>query len=316
MFLEFQAALDAVVNEVFPDCSVKPTVVPAPHEVSEQMASNVAFEISSKLRASGIQKLPASVAAQLLAAFEKSESSQFFTVSIGGDGYLNSSPTPEFTKRFLAALEREPALLLQDRTCVLASTGEGAAGSFFEPIIDLDRIRTKLEQRGRDDVVDLLDSPSFDDMLMVFAASSDPEIDLRAYKAGAGTSEAVPWYLNRVQHDAQRFLQILGQKRSTAISPSVPKYAQTAYGRAAAFRGRAKIGDRRTNAVRLVGGLLELAGGFYKFFNRPNCRVPSQLTGSDALTYRILSQTVAETTKKGLELLSNSCEDRGPVLEK
>ncbi|MCB0345755.1 MAG: hypothetical protein KDD66_11605 [Bdellovibrionales bacterium] len=319
MYLEYQAALEAAAEDYLsalaPQCSVKASVVKAPLDVGADVASNIAFEISSRFRAAEQPRLPMQVAQELLECFNHLEVSRYFSVSVGGDGYLNASPTTEFAVWFLEALKKDPQLLLRDKVFTTPREVVRDEG-FLIPLVEFERVKAKLTQRGREDVLALLRTPSFEDLLMVFAACSNPELDLKAYIEGFNTSEAVPWYLGRASSDAQRFLTITCEKTSTAIARSVPKYGQTAFNRAAAFRGQTKVGDFRSNAVRLVGTLIGFAGGFYEFFNRPDCRTPSQLAGSDALTYRILSQALVETIDKGLELLRISCEDAGLVLEK
>lgn len=323
MYLEFEFALRDAARRLLgvssADCdaadALRVKVVQAPPDVDAQMASNIAFEISSHMKSRGKSLLPMTAVQQLLECFKASEGSKYFSVHIGGDGYLNASPTQEFAQAFFAALSADPHVLLKDESFLCFARSDRPE-RWLMPLPALDTVRTRLNQRGRSDVLALLEEPSFGDLLVAFAACAEPELDLGAYVNGYYTSEAVPWYLDRAVYDAGRFLDLCRQEFGTENSPAVPKYGQTAYNNAAAFRGQIKVGDGRSNAVRLVGSLKRFAAGFYEFFNRPNCRVPSQLSGSDALAYCILSNALVETTAKGLELLRISCEDGGLVLEK
>lgn len=336
MHLEFRAALNQAVSAVLAaECAgggdepLRFSVCDAPAEIDALLASNAAFEMSSRLRRIGLERRPRELAEAVLARLRAGPAARYFDISLGGEGYLNAVPLPQFTSDFLGALHRRPDALLDPRPLLVQRNpeGGGAAGrEEFDILLDLENIRRALERRERGDALELYaglrkGSAVLHDVLMLAAVCADPELDLGAYISGAQSSESLPWFFARLQFDAQRYLSALSAhsdigKTGTALAGTVPEYAEQAFMAAAGFRGHLTLGEGRTNAVRLAGGLLNLARGFYAFFNRPDCRMPARLPVQAALSYGILARTTAATLERGLALLGNSCEQAGLVLEK
>ena len=298
------------------------------------VTTNVAFSLSKALsqgaKAADPALLPALLAEEIRAAClsTAAESGPWFEVRVGGLGYLNASPSPEFSAAFLRAAADAARDFLFTTESSIVTPGCPAPASLVSIAVDwrakplgsklqsdpdcraiLDRIR----QQGR---------PLRDDLLMLLAVCGDPELDSRAYLHGLRGRENVAWYLDRFVKDADAFVAGIRERR-----PEIPALTENAANALPeldgavrsilSFRSFVEAAARRRRADLLVGQILRCARCFYAFYNCPDVRAFAEGRGGgqEMLGVYLVSQAILHAVQKANEVLDFSCGDFGFVLE-
>ena len=346
MHLEWYRVLNAVVNtapwETLPGVpggevvrSVLARVWPnveilqPPKEIDSALTTNAAFVISA-----GIKRAPDVVheelitpllIATLLQGGMCSVAGDLWTVSVGGLGHLNASPSEGLVAKFMSAVAERGGQILLTTTHVLQQTSAGAAGELGERQYDIrvdNEVLVARAMKSTNEDVQLLlqrvstNGPSEDERLMLLSLFADSEIEIRPYLQGIGGRENVPWYVRRFCTDWKALVSAVGAVNRQAVHWQAPwgenqRHRLLEAGLSSTLRELlflrffADAAEREETPELLLRQVLLLIRAFYSFYNLPECRALQFAADSlfNATTMAMIAQGCGEAVEKSLSIL-------------
>lgn len=273
-----------------------------PSGIVADFAHAGAFEWAKILRRIGIHRSPLEIAEgwrdKVLKRYP-----QYFQVEIGATGFLNVLVTPQFRSDFFASLGRDPTNRMFSRQPVVTGSKESffAKETFlcrpFRWDLILDRARrlhgvdiSELQRCSDEKRV-----PERDIELMLLGLAIHPELDLTAFGQGWGSFENLPWMWLRFLQDSRKFCLGVNdqtwnlQSDDSRGNHSAPKLSVNSPLGSILVSAIADLeqhllswrfilleADRLFRPELLVGSLSASIRVFYRIYNHPASRVPSQ----------------------------------------
>ena len=247
---------------------------------------------------------PVRTATRLHEIFENRGFGRWFQLEIGGAGHLNATPTPAFRAEWFAnILFKQPEALLSDGAFVVFAAPDS------EPIplhVDLPRMLDRARAREDADMKLLLErfgsaAPRRGDLLMLFGALSDPELDCSLYLRGLAGRENVPWYLDRFRSDIIGYERLLSGYLAAPPHGEPPQIFSDSMLLLRNFRRSLILADLHQRPERFFGHLLELMKDFYRIYNQPPYRAPEKSLSADERAWLAgWVRTVSRLTEHGL----------------
>lgn len=298
-----------------------------------QIASPVAFILSQQLahlaendrnnsKEPRLLLLPEEVAEIVLKKMtdDKSEARKYFSISVAGGGYLNASPLPSFHPAWLSALATRGGEALLDLVPLLAKT-EHQLEEERSFNIDWHWIAKEVSN-SHDDELRLFVSNhpqlSFPELLMLFAALGDRELDLQPFSRNLKGSEHIPWYFNRFLYDAERLLAKHKSAAGKVVTGPRP-LLQELCEELEHFRYKWQQSKQMRRPDILLRALRSLVQAYYSCYNRPQCRAVLEARNNSlseknkqsdyevAEEFLLLLRLLQGLIKASLGLLEKSC---------
>ena len=263
------------------------------------LSTNAAFKLSKKLRDTGADTLPQDVASRMLDT-EKIKNSDF-DVSLGGDGYLNATPSPEYIDRWLKSSICPEYFLIPPNV-----------ESVCDKVI-WHNLYSRIKKSTDKEVLEFVSGRdlSLDDCLMLSAFFSDPETELTPYLEGLKGRQNIPWYLGKFLEDSEKILKQLNwdpeQSSNADLSKLDPRLSELLRA-IMLFRGKVFGNGSVFEPVRGVGTLIFVVRNFYAFYNLPECRAMLKNSSNKLPQFNIclLTHVLRSMVGSSLELLQRS----------
>lgn len=260
-----------------------------------RLACAIAFDVAKRLDAAP-REIADAILAGAHAALPRLEA--LLPLRIGGLGYLNATPTPEFNRAFIERLHRQGADHLFSRSPLVLGPAPVAAPEVPKFRIDARRVRAEAERSANEDLRELATShPEFskEDVLMALALLGDVELEARPYLQRLSGRQNVPWYLRRFFADVKRLEDQLSAAPERPRSGGL-ELQEIGLERAAvlllSFREAVRRAVWQDAPQHVLAAALQLVQAFFFMFNHPQVRA---LSKSDAACSEAANQ-VAEIT--------------------
>lgn len=239
-----------------------------------------------------------------------------FDCHIGGQGYINASPTAELVRDYFEfALRKGPQFFFSKCSCydvtavnqeILPIEVDWSSRFAKNSLERNDEVRFFLESlRGKEPI-------KREEQLMLLGLMADEELEAAPYLHGLCGSQNVPWYIERFIADASSFTAELERsidRREEGpctfdFSRSAESLTVIASG-LLTFRGRYWEARNYRRADLVLASLLRLIKAFYHHYNWPQVRMLSSAGVNPDEQKRVfcLSSLTLGLVKKGLELL-------------
>ncbi len=265
----------------------------APPDLDAWIASPLCFELARIVRREASVSIePIALATELLAA---APMDKYFDLSVGGKGFLNATPNPQFVVSFLNGLQSASASCLCGESFVVASDAI-VQKPLEEQILHsnvADLVKELRTSRRDEQTLNFLaecessSSLSWDVHLQLLAMLRDKELDPNAFHEGLFGSHNVSWYLQYFQKcmkslEAETWFSdeiciTADQLPSSLFAPPNPQdTVDLASARIIrvllSFRVRYQRAMRSGEPALLLATTRELILSFFSLFNLPQVR--------------------------------------------
>ncbi len=306
-----------------------------PSHIGSSMMSNLPQVVAARLAPfspAEHELTPIAIGELLISLFQEDARgiSRHLELQVGGPGFLNATPEPEFVSAFLEHAQHTQANYLFTRSSLVFD--EPDRGVYLpltvrlRPLKELQAKRVLNADLGiLEEYVHAKGGVCRDDLVMYLALLGNPEINSGPYIHCVGGSENVPWLLRRFLGDIRRVLPRSRELRSGEISAErFLKFLRSPTGglatpivnRLLLLRSVFHNSRKRRRPELFFEFVLSLIREWYSVFNRPDCRallrsLHGKLASGDAEAFAALAllvETVVRTTYDNLEF---SCDDVG-----
>ena len=310
---------DAKVDLAFIRRSIE--VEDCPDDIDADVSTPFVFKLAAELSTARGELVPPLVVADAALQLLRASGSSLFAFEIGGGGHLNAKRTAEFVPAFFAAALRRGAEVFYATESLLAVPGCVEVGRPL--VMDWEHVLADVRVAvgdERDELAELFGRTQGKcELLMVLAAAADPELSLRPFLLGLGGRQNIPWYLDRFQSDAQRFI-------AEAESLVEPEALRGVLGLEALpvrfhpllmlllrLRSRYLVAARRRRPDQLLNHLLALIRAFYTCYNHPSVRALSanEISAEQLPQVLALVNLTRAAILCGVQLIESCCENEG-----
>lgn len=297
-----------------------------PYDFESNICSSIAYRIVSVLErcncAKSLQVLTPEILAKKVIEISKKRKDAYFSLSVGGQGYINACVTDRFVKDFcVKVFESNGACLFRRQSVFVSKQIETQTLVWdFAKLFNISLLRKRVEQSSNKDAKEYAEiifsraETTVDDIVQLLAMMYDNEIEAKNYLANLKGSENVPWIMKRCLLDMQKyittyksylnpqgFLAIKWQDtKRTNINSEVDLFLSNALSELLFFRSVINRSFKKLQGELFVGALTRIVHCFYSYYNHPKYRSLDNLQSSIAVDIVTLSNLLKFVLEQGI----------------